>query len=315
MLDVISITLPIFILIAVGFAATQLRLTKPSDIRALGAFVIRFALPALIFKSMAERPFAEIANADYLAAYTAGSAIVFAAMFALARFLKRGGVAANAMAALGSSASNSGFVGYPVALMFVGPAAGLALALNMITENVVVIPLALTLAESGGHDGKSLPQIFVHLVGRLVSNPMFIGIALGAAASLTGFRLPGPLAKSVDMLAMTSGALALFAVGGALVGLKLGGVLCDVGRIVAGKLVLHPLAILAASLIFAPRLDPSLRKAMLILASAPMLSIYPLLGRQYGQEQVAAASLLVATALSFLTMTSLLLALSWLGPG
>jgi hypothetical protein len=313
MLDVISITLPIFILISLGFASTRLGVTTPEDIRALGAFVIRFALPALIFKSLSQRPFAEIANADYLIAYTVGSGVVFATMFALARVLQPGGVAANAMAALGSSSSNSGFVGYPVALMFVGPSAGLALALSMITENVVIIPLALTLAESGRQAGKSLPQVFAHLVGRLVGNPMFIGIALGAAASLSGLRLPGPVGKSIDMLSLTSGALALFAVGGALVGLRLGGVWRDVARIVVGKLILHPVAILAASLILAPRLDPGLRKSMLIFASAPMLSIYPLLSRPYGQEQVAAASLLVATTLSFLTMSTLLLMLSVLG--
>jgi predicted permease len=315
MLDVISITLPIFILISLGFASTSLGVTTPADVRALGAFVIRFALPALIFQSLSQRPFAEIVNAEYLVAYTVGSGVVFAVMFALARVSQPGGVAANAMSALGSSASNSGFIGYPVALMFLGPPASFALALNMITENVVIIPLALTLAESGRHAGKSLPQIFVHLVGQLVGNPMFIGMALGVAASLSGLKLLGPVGKSIDMLAMTSGALALFAVGGSLVGLKLGGVLQDVGRIVAGKLILHPVAILAASLIFAPRLDPNLRKAMLIFASAPMLSIYPLLGRQYGQEHVAAASLLVATALSFLTMSTLLLALSWLAAG
>ena len=49
--------------------------------------------------------------------------------------------------------------------MFVGPSSSLALALTMVTENIVIIPLALTLAESDRHAGKSLPQIFVHLVG------------------------------------------------------------------------------------------------------------------------------------------------------
>lgn len=308
MLDVISITLPIFILITLGYASTRFGATTPSDIRALGAFVIRFALPALIFKSLSQRPFAEIANTDYLVAYTIGSGAVYAAMFALARVVRPGDIAANALQALGSSASNSGFVGYPVALMFVGSSASIALALSMITENVLIIPLALTLAESARHAGKSFSSIFLHLIGRLVRNPLIIAIALGAAASLAGLKLPAPVVRSIDMLAMASGALALFAVGGALVALKIGGVMRDVGRIVAGKLVLHPVAVFAA-LLLAPGLDPNLRKAMLILASAPMLGIYPLLGRSYGQEHVGAAALLAATALSFLTMSALLLVL------
>lgn len=308
MLDVISITLPIFILIALGYASTRFGATTPSDIHALGAFVIRFALPALIFKSLSQRPFAEIANTDYLVAYTVGSLVVYAAMFALARALQPGDIAANALQALGSSASNSGFIGYPVALMFVGQSASVALALSMVTENVIIIPLALTLAESSRHAGKGFFAVFSHLVARLVRNPLIIAIALGAAASLAGLKPPVPIARSIDMLAMASGAVALFAVGGALVGLNVGGVMPDVGRIVAGKLVLHPIAVFAA-LMLAPGLDPNLRKAMLILASAPMLGIYPLLGRAYGQEHVGAAALMTATALSFLTMSALLLAL------
>ena len=54
--------------------------------RTLGAFVITFALPALIFASLARRPIAEIANAGYLAAYGGGSLIAYFLLFALARW-------------------------------------------------------------------------------------------------------------------------------------------------------------------------------------------------------------------------------------
>ena len=52
-----------------------------------------------------------------------------------------------------------------------------------------------------------------------------------------------------------------------------------------------------------------LAKAMLVFASAPMLGVYPLLARQYGQERVGSAALLVATAGAFVTMSLLLAAL------
>ncbi len=308
MLDVLSITLPIFILIALGYVATRFGATSAADVRALGGFVLRFALPALIFKSLAQRPFAEIANGDYLLVYALGSLAAFAVAFAWARAWRPGDLAADAYQALGSSSSNSGFVGYPIALLVVGPPAAVALALCMAVENVIVIPLALTLAESAGHRGKSAPAIFAHILGRLARNPLIIGIALGAAASLSGIKLPTPIFRSVDMLALASGALALFTVGGSLVGLRLGGVVVDAARVVVGKLALHPLAVFAA-LTLTPHLDPQLRKAMLIYASAPMLGIYPLLGRSYGQEHIGAAALMAATALSFFTVSGLLLIL------
>ena len=305
MLEVLSITLPIFILIALGFAATRFGTTTSSDIQALGVFVLQYALPALVFKSLAQRPFSEIANGGYLLVYTVGSLLVFAVMFALARALRPGDLSNNAIQALGSSASNSGFVGYPIALLLVGPSASVALALSMVTENVVIIPLALTLAEAAAGGGSERSVVLRNLVRRLSRNPQIIAIVLGAAASLVGLHPPAPVAKAVDMVALASAPVALFVVGGTLVGLKIGGVIADVGRIVAGKLIGHPLAILAA-LTLVPSLDPGLRKAMLILASSPMITIFPLLGRRFGQERVGAAALMAATGLSFLTISALL---------
>lgn len=304
--DVLSVTLPIFILIGLGFGATRFGATSAADIQALGSFVIRFALPALIFNSLAQRPFAEIANAPYLAACTVGSVAVFAAMFALARALEPGDRARNAIQALGSSCSNSGFVGYPVALLFVGPRATVAVALTMVVENVIVMPLALALAESGCRTDRNSPGPR-RLFGRLARNPLIIAIALGAITSFAGVALPVPLARAVNMLAMASGAVALFVVGGMLVGLQVGGVTNDAARIVVGKLFLLPAAVFVAQLALAPALDPDLRKSMLIFASAPTLSIFPLLGRQYGQERVCAATVVLGTGLSFLTMSALLL--------
>jgi predicted permease len=309
MLEVLSVTLPIFILIALGFAAMRLGATTAADIQALGTFVIRFALPALIFNSLAQRPFAEIANARYLAAYIVGSLAVFAAMFALAHALKPGDRARDAIQALGSSCSNTGFVGYPIALLFVGPRATVAVALTMVVENIIVMPLALALAESGRRAGKKTSAGPRRLVGKLARNPLIIAIVLGAVTSFAGIPLPVPLARAVNMLATASSAVALFVVGGMLVGLQVGGVTRDTARIVAGKLLLLPAAVFAAQLALAPALDPDLRKSMLIFASSPTLSIFPLIGRQYGQERVCAASVVMATALSFLTMSALLLLL------
>jgi len=308
MLDVFSITLPIFILIALGFLATRLDAMSPSDCRAIGGFVLRFALPALIFKSLSQTPFATILNVPYLTVYTVSSLVVFSAAFVLASWARPDDVSAQAIAALGASSSNSGFVGYPIALLAVGSSASVALALSMATENVVIIPLALTFAELGRHQGESAWTILARLLGRLVRTPLIIAIFLGLVASLLGLKLPGPIVKSVDMLAAASGAAALFAVGGGLVGLRVSGVGGDVARIVPFKLFAHPIVVLFA-LRWTPHLDPMLAKAMLVFASAPMLGVYPLLARQYGQERVGSAALLVATAGAFVTMSLLLAAL------
>ena len=50
---------------------------------------------------------------------------------------------------------------------------------------------------------------------------------------------------------------------------------------------------------------PKLHAAALVLAGAPMLGIYPILGQKCGQQAVNAASLLVTTVASFVTLAVL----------
>lgn len=308
MSDVISVTLPIFLLIAVGFAATRWGLTTKENIRGIGVFVVRLALPALIFRALSQRTLNEIMDAKYLGVYALGSLFVFAIMFVFTSFVQKKGLAASAMAALGSSISNSGFVGFPIAAMIVGPNAIVALSLTMIVENLIMIPLGLGLAESEARKGDPAHEILLFVIRRLTRNPIVLAILAGGAASLFAWTPPAPLFKAIDLLANASSAAALFAVGGALAGLSLNGLGPDVGRIVAAKLFLHPIAVVAAMALF-PSIDPALKKAMIIFAASPMASIFPLLAQSYGGERHAAAALLGATVISFFTISALLFVL------
>lgn len=303
--QVFSITIPIFVLIGVGYIAFRYKAMAPEHTRALGAFVLNFALPALIVRALAGHRADEIVNARYLLAYGGASLVVYAAVFAVARHGRGRTQTESAIQAMGAAASNSGFIGYPVAALAVGPAAGVALSLNMIFENILLIPLALALAEVGRSDGANLANTLRGTAKRLARNPLIIAILVGTALSFSGLPLPAPLARAVDMLANASAAVALFAIGGALVGLRTEGLASDVLPIVIGKLVLHPLAVFGA-LMLVPSLDPALRKAALIFASVPMITVYPLFGQMYGQGRTTAAALVAATAASFVTISALL---------
>ena len=62
MLTILGITGPIFILIGLGFAAVRRGILAKAELRALGAFVINFAMPTLLFRAMREQA-AEIGRA------------------------------------------------------------------------------------------------------------------------------------------------------------------------------------------------------------------------------------------------------------
>jgi len=310
MLDVIAITGPIGIAILIGFATTRAGLFERADMRVLGTFVFNLALPALLFNALSQRRLGEILNGGYLLAYLAGSLAVLGIGYFACRRGGRLGPTASAMCAMGMTCANSGFVGYPILLLTIAPVAGVVLALNMIVENLVLIPLLLALAERGKGGSAHWLQEAGKSIARLAANPLILAMAAGIAVSAMGWRLPAPVARVVDLFALSSSAVSLFAIGGMLVGLPLRGTGSAVVAIAAGKLLLHPLAVLLAvhalPHLGAPALEPSLRWAAVLSAAVPMMGIYPIIAQRYGQEDVGAAAMLVTTVASFFTLSALL---------
>jgi len=303
-LQILSITTPIFILIGLGFLSARGGLISREQVRGMGAVVINFALPALVLKAVSENPIGEVFNWQYLTAYGLGSLTVFCLGLLASRTLRRERLDSSAIAALGMANSNSGFVGYPIVAMTLGATAAIGLALNMVVENLLIIPLALALAEAGRQEGSAL-SVARETLKRLARSPLIIAMAIGLPLALLELRLPAVPARVVEMLATASAPLALFVIGGSLYGLRLSGMQGEIGMIAFGKLILHPLAVL---LIFSllPDVDPALMAAGVLFASAPMLSIYPILGQRFGVDGRCAAALLLTTVASFVTISTLL---------
>ncbi|MCG5243368.1 AEC family transporter [Azospirillum doebereinerae] len=305
MQDILPVTAPIFLTIAIGYLTVRLGGLTKADVAGLGKFVINLSLPALLFRALSQNPLAEILNGAYLAAYALGSLTMLLLGTAFARFVRKQSLQASALTGMGMSSSNSGFIGYPIVLQVLGPTAGIGLALAMVVENLLVLPVFLVLAESGAAGGGSVRHALAASFRRLALNPLILAIVVGFGFALLGVRPPVPVAKVIDLFAAASGAVALFTVGGALVGLRIRGLLADVTRIVGAKLLLHPLAVFAA-LSLLPPIDPKLRIAAVLFASSPMLTVYPIFGQKYGREDVCAAALMTATALSFASVSAVL---------
>ncbi len=312
MLQILAVTGPIYLVIALGFAAVHRAVFSKADMRVLGTYVVRFALPALVFTALSQRPVGEILDGRYVADYTLGSLTVMAAAFAWGRLRQGKGGAASALSGLGMSSSNSGFVGYPIAVQVVGPgAAAVALAMCLVIENALMIPLALAVADGEGAGGGRWHRVMGRSLAGLGRNPIILAMLAGIGVSLLGLPISDVLARTVNMLALSSTAVSLFVIGGTLVGLQTKGMRRDVSAVSLGKLLLHPLAVGLAVWALPPA-DSSLRAAAVVFAGAPMLSIYPIVAQKYGLEGFCAAALLLTTVLSFVTISALL----WLlGPG
>ena len=311
MLQILQITAPIFLLIGLGYLAAMGGLLNREQVRGIGAFVITFAMPALLIKTLGTAPIQQTLLPGYLLAYAFGSLAAFAAAFSVSRWLRGDNLSGSAINAMGMSVSNSGFVGYPLVAAAIGSPAVLGMAMGMLVENLLMIPLALLLAEAGKQQGGGGLNVLGVIFGRLLKNPVIIGILVGLGVSLLGIEIPPLLFKPIDMLAGVSAPLALFVIGAGLFGMKARGVWIDAAWIASGKLIVHPLAVLCAFLLV-PGIDPVMKAVGVLFACSPMMSIFPILGQRFGLEDRCSATLLVATVLSFFTIS---LALVFIGAG
>ena len=305
MLEILGITIPIYLTIALGYACTRLGLFAKDDMQVFGRFTLQLALPALLFNALSQRSVAEILNFNYLLVYALGSLMVLALGLWWARKVMGQSLSYSSMMAMGMSCPNSGFVGYPIILLSFGPVAGVALALNMVVENFLLLPLLLAIADAQGRPGQ-WKTVLHQTLKSVLKNPMVWGVVVGFAFSLSGLQMPASLGRTIDWFAQSSAVLSLFVIGGSLVGLQARGLQATVLPIALGKLVLHPLAMWAVLVWWVPIEDPALRAAALLTGAMPMLGIYTILNQRHGHGTVSAAALLVTTVLSFFTLSGLL---------
>jgi predicted permease len=150
-------------------------------------------------------------------------------------------------------------------------------------------------------------------VAGLLKSPLILAVLAGVVFAAVGIPQPEVFARTIQIVATGATPVALFVVGGSLVGLRLAGMVREVGGLALGKLLLHPLAVFVLLWILPP-VDPGLRTAAVLFAASPMMSVFPVLAQKYHHDRYCAAALLVSIILSFVTINALLWTLGML-PG
>lgn len=291
---------PLFLVILTGFIAVRTGYVRPEALRPMGEVILRIALPALIFLSVAGASAGSGLQTNALLAIGAGSLASFVFGLSVALVVLRLSLPQAAMIGLGVSASNSGFIGYPVVQQLFGTAAaGQLLAHMMVIENLVIIPLGLILSTGGG----------TGVLKDLVRNPLIVSLCIAIAFRMTGADLPLVAKDTFELLARMSAPAALLVVGATLAAPLSGCSFGGVGWILIGKLLVHPACTLAAFAVLGD-FPASFVLGAVLFAAMPMVSIYPILSQRVGLEKVAAMGLLAATVASAMTIPTWL---AWAG--
>lgn len=292
---------PVFIMIAIGYTITKLDIIPKQGISYLGTFVIKIALPCMLFSSLANLSFQEIYHPNYILTYALGSILAFILTMLIARKIRNKDMTTSAVIGIGSCFSNSGFIGYAILIQVIGSAAIVPIALTLVVESMIMLPIILAVADTTANTS-SLRKTLLTTLSRLIKNPLIWSIVLGVLCSLIQYKPNTIIMTVIDKFGDTSGTIALLTIGGTLVGLQLKGMKTDIIQIMMSKLFLHPLLVLAV-LFFTPKMPTVFYQTAILLACMPMLSIYPILGIKYGMENRCAAALVATTALSFVTIS------------
>ena len=108
-IDILGITGPIYLAIALGYFVTQRGLFTRADMQVFGKFTIQLALPALLFNALSRRSVAEILNWQYLAAYALVTLVVVLGGLFWTRRVQGKPLALSSIVTMGMACASSGY--------------------------------------------------------------------------------------------------------------------------------------------------------------------------------------------------------------
>jgi predicted permease len=310
MQTILNNALPFFALIFCGYAAGRLNLLTTTAAAGVNTFVFYFALPAFLFSLMSSSPIAEVLNVPFIGAYVLASLAVFGLAVAGGGLLFDVGRGEAAIQGLAAVLPNTGYMGIPLAVAVFGREAAVPLVVGLTLDGVLLIPLGILLIESEKGQGESPLRTVLATFPDLVRNPLIVSIFAGLAVSAAGLTPPTPVNNFLDLLGAAAGPCALFALGATLAGRSVAGGAAEIGYMTALKLFVHPAALLlTAAVIF--DVDPLWTSAALLGASLPIAANVFIVARQYDVYVTrASGAVLVSTAVSMATVSTLLLVLT-----
>jgi malonate transporter len=309
LLPVFLQTLPFFALIGLGYGAGRTGFFPEEATAWLTRFVFYFALSAMLFGFAATLPVADLVDPDFLLAYLGGTMAVYLLATAVA-LLRGAGLQIAAVEAQCAVIGNTGFLGLPLFVALIGPAAAGPVVM-MLTVDLVVFSSLIVVLITAAREGRLRPAILTSIALGLLKNPMIVSISAGLLWSLAGWPVPTPFADFLDILGAAATPCALFAIGASLAS-KSAERLSVALWLSFAKLALHPLAVGIMALLVLP-VEPFAAGVMIAAAALPVAGNVFILAQHFGvAPQRVSAAILVSTVVSVVTVT---LVLAWLADG
>ena len=291
----LNAVLPIFLLMAVGYAARCFHLLDRADVAKINKIVFRAFMPAMVFYN--------IYSSD-LSSAVRGSLLGYAVLGVFAEFLLSLGYALlfvkersrRGVVIQGLFRSNFVIIGLPIAESLVdgdlGPVAMLLAAVVPLYNVLAVITLAI-------FNGQKPDWKKVLL--DILENPLIIGSAVGIAALLAGIRLPAPLEKVVSQMSDATSPMLLFLLGAFFQFRGMRGHVRELAAVCLGRLVVFPALFLGLAAAMGFR-GVELVSLLGIFASSTAIASFTMAQQMGGDAELAGDIVVWTSALCSFTL-------------
>ena len=298
LLDVI---LPVFFVVGLGYAVVWRKVFSTVAVDGLMTYTQNFAIPCLLFMALIKIDLGQAYSFRLMGSYYIGAASGFALGFLGARYIFKRSAEDSVAIGFVSLFSNSVMMGLAITERAYG--------VDALVANFAIVSLhapfcyfvGITAMEIAKSDGDSIAQVALNVGKSMMKNALFIAIFLGLLVNITDVALPKAFLEGTNMVATTALPAALFGMGGVLYQYRPEGDFGAIAWVVGISLLVHPAIVWSLGQIWGLSIS-ELRSAVLTSAMAPGINCYIFASMYNRAKRVAASGVLIATALSVLTI-------------
>lgn len=298
---------PIFAMIAIGWAVVASGLMKAEVGDALGDFVFKVAVPVLLFRTIAEADFHGLSPWRLWITYFLGVAVTWTVGHMIATRLFGRDARVGVISGVSGAFANNVFIGLPLVSRFLDKPGVVALSILLSVHLPVMMIAGSLLMEQAerkvsGKASRGVAAILLQVGRNLVQNPLVIGLVIGTVFHVGGIPLTGFVKSIVDQLAAIAAPAALISIGMGVHRYGISGEIGLAGVMTAMKLLLLPATVLVASHLLG--LSPTETAAMVLTSSVPTGINAWLIASRFGVGHGVAATTITLTTLVGLASVS-----------
>ncbi|WP_350335474.1 AEC family transporter [Coralliovum pocilloporae] len=219
MVDTLSLILPIFGLIALGYLIGLFSILPDHAGEALSDFVFKIAMPLFLFHKLAVADFSIVRPWSLWAVYFSAVLVAWiVGQFVIGRLFGRNARAA-VIGGICSGYGNPVLIGMPFVLSAYGDEGAVpALLLISVHLPLMMLVSAILMERAALADGerdlvRAPTETVLRVLKSVLTNPIIIGLMAGGFWAVLGLPMPDLMGSVLDRIGVTAVPLALFAIG------------------------------------------------------------------------------------------------------